>query len=198
MDYHDAVAYLWNVCGIIIMSKNIIIQENGVEQVLSTISKVNTTRDGGGSADWVPEDETTLGQLTVNTNDTSIKARAQGYYGFSVVKVKASGRAVGKNKNGQWKVVTADSSGHFVEHDLPIRIAVVTLPTKTAYEAGEDIVLDGMVVRAYYSDDSEYGLVPSREITVTPTKATSTTITVEWLRIGDKQELTTTFNITVD
>lgn len=180
------------------MSKNIVIQENGVEQTLSAISKISTTRDGGGSAEWVPEDGTTLGQLTVKTNDANITARSQGYYGFSMVRVKASGRAVGKNGSGQWKVITADSSGNFVEHDLPTRIAVVTLPTKTAYETGEDIVLDGMVVRAYYSDDSEYGLVPSREITIDPTKATSTTITVKWPRVGDRRELTTTFNITVD
>lgn len=179
------------------MSKNIVIQESGVDKALSSISKINTNLDGGGSADWVPQDEVNLGEITITTNDTTVKAKSQGYYAFSEVKVKANGKAVGKKKNGQWKVVSVDSNGHFVEKDLPTYITVVTPPTKTAYASDEDIDIDGMVVKAYYSDNSEYGRVRNSKITISPTKATDTTITVTWKRDGDKQELTTTFNITV-
>ena len=179
------------------MSKNIVIQEKGVAQTLNTISRVVTSGSRTGSVDWVPQDECQLGETTIKQNGT-YKASTKGLYAFSKVKVRASGKAVGKDKNGNWKVVDVDENGRFVGHPLPMRIAVVTLPTKTAYTAGEPIDITGMVVKAYYEDSTEYGVVYNGELAISPTTAQGTTVTVRWARVGDKQQLTTTFNITVE
>ena len=177
------------------MSKNISIQENGVAQTLNTISRVVTSGSQRGSVDWVPEDEVQLGDVIINSNG-DFKASEKGLYAFNKVVVKSSGKAVGKNKTtGDWQVVSVDENGKLVRHSLPTRIAVVTPPTKTNYEAGEDIDITGMVAKAYFSDDSEYGTV--YQLSIEPTKAIDTTITVKWNRDGDKQLLTTTFNITI-
>lgn len=174
------------------MSKDISIQENGVAQTLNTISKVVT-----GSVDWVPEDEIQLGDVTIKKNG-EYKASEKNLYAFDKVFVRSNGKAVGKNKTtGDWEVVSVDENGKLIRKSLPTRIAVVTPPTKTNYESGEVINTDGMVVKAYYSDDSEYGIVYKNLYSITPQKATDTTITVKWNRDGDKHLLTTTFSITI-
>lgn len=178
------------------MSKNISIQESGVAQTLNTISTVVTSGQKG-SVDWVPEDEVQLGNVTIKSNG-EYKASEQNLYAFDVVTVHSSGKAVGKNKTtGDWEVVSVDENGKLIRKSLPTRIAVVTPPTKTNYESGEVINTAGMVVKAYYSDDSEYGTVYKSQYTIEPKKATDTTITVKWNRDGDKRLLTTTFSITI-
>ena len=183
------------------MSKSIVIQESGTAKTLNTISVVETNGDRGGSVDWVPEDECTLGDVTITANG-DVKASDHGVYAFSkvVVKVPADAegnRAVGKDKHGNWIVVVRNSNGILIKKSLPSRIAVVTPPTKTNYSSGEAININGIVVKAYYDDDGEYGTVPTKQLTYSPITATGTTVTVKWKRDGDKQELSTTFNITV-
>lgn len=179
------------------MSKNITIQENGVAQTLNTISRVVTSGQRGGDVDWVPEDEVQLGNVTIKSNG-EYTAKEKNLYAFDKVTVKSNGKAVGKNKTtGDWEVVSIDENGKLIRKSLPTRIAVVTPPTKTNYSAGEKITVAGMVVKAYYSDDSEYGTIYKAQYTIEPTTATGTTITVKWNRDGDKHLLTTTFNITI-
>lgn len=182
------------------MSKNIVIQENGVAQTLNTISRVVTDGQPHGSVDWVPEDEVQLGEITINANG-DYPASASGLYAFSKVTVNAKGKAVGKNKNGVYVVYDVDENGYLVEHGLPTRINVVTPPSKTAYIVGESIDITGMVVKAYYSDDSEYGTVPRNKIRINPTVAEGSegtkTISVIWSRDGDGANLTSSFEISV-
>lgn len=179
------------------MSKNISIQENGVAQTLNTISVVETKGSPSGSVDWVPEDEVQLGDVTIKSNG-EFQASEKGLYAFNKVVVKSNGKAVGKNKTtGDWQVVSVDENGKLMRKSLPTRIAVVTPPTKTNYSAGETIDTTGMVLKAYYSDDSEYGTIYKAWYSIEPMTATSTTITVKWYRDGDKALLTTTFSITI-
>ena len=61
------------------MSKNISIKEGGVARS-ATVNKLKTNLVGGGSALWVPEDETRLTTLNVSENGT-YRAANEGYYG---------------------------------------------------------------------------------------------------------------------
>lgn len=182
------------------MSKNIVIQENGVAQTLNTIRRVVTSGMNNGSEDWVPEDECQLGEVSIVGNG-DVTAAEKGLYAFSKVYVNVAedplAKAVGKDQYGNYKVISRDENGVLVERDLPTRIMVTAPPTKTSYTTGEAINVTGMVVKAFYADDTEYGIVRNSKLTITPSTATSTTITVKWNRDGDKAELSTSFNITI-
>lgn len=82
--------------------------------------------------------------------------------------------------------------------DPPDHILITTPPTKLTYEVGETIDITGMVVTAYNSDDSVWGVVPSDEITIDPATAltSATTIIVTWN--NGVEDLTDTFDITVE
>ena len=154
------------------MSKDIVIQESGVAQTLNTIRRVVTSGQKSGSVDWVPEDETQLGEITIKANG-DYTASEKGVYAFAKVTVNAAGKAVGKDDDGNYKVIGVDGNGYLTEHGLPVRIEVVTPPDKTSYITLEPINTAGMVVKAYYDDDSEYGTVPRGEIKIDPIVAPS-------------------------
>lgn len=61
----------------------------------------------------------------------------------------------------------------YVNSLLPVRIAITTPPTKLAYTDGEAIDITGMVVTAYNSDDSVWGIIPLNELTIVPVVAVS-------------------------
>lgn len=54
----------------------------------------------------------------------------------------------------------------------PEYIRITTLPDKLSYADGESIDITGIVVKAYYSDESEWGIVPNDELIISPTVAT--------------------------
>lgn len=89
------------------MSKNITIQEGGVARTLSGVEKIVTNVVGGGTQNWVPEDEAanyvTTGELSVSENGTYY-ASDDGYVGYSEVTVNTPSRLTTKSitENGSY------------------------------------------------------------------------------------------------
>lgn len=95
------------------MSKNIIIEKNGVAQTLQNVEVLRTTAIGGGSVDWLPEDETTLAEITVTENGT-YTADSRSVYGFSRAIVNVPPSEVTGYINGVKYVVSVDENGYLV------------------------------------------------------------------------------------
>ena len=92
------------------MSKNIIIQENGVAQSLSNVEKIKTNVQGGGTVDWVAEDDVALSPLTITANGTYTPGA--GVYGFDTVTVDV--KIVTGKIDGATYEVTLDANGYLV------------------------------------------------------------------------------------
>lgn len=156
------------------MSKNIVIQEGGTGRQLS-VDKLKTNLVGGGTCQWVPEDEVRLTTLHVSENGT-YSASDDGYYGYSEVNVSGVGTVVGKDPDGSGDEAAASvdpETGEIKIEKIPSSIRVITPPTNPygIYQNGQAVVTDGMVVKAYLKSGGEYGVVPNEEITLNPTVA---------------------------
>lgn len=68
------------------MSKDIIIQKNGVDQELNGATKLVTSEYGGLQCTWVPEDERQHTEKTVTKNG-EYAAEDDGFYAYSRVTV---------------------------------------------------------------------------------------------------------------
>lgn len=174
------------------MSKNIVIQEGGVGRQF-TADKLKTALVGGGSCNWVPEDETTVGTKHITENGT-YKASDDGYYGYSQVTVSGIGSATGTDPDTGETVnySTNGQTGEIEKRVLPIQIKVATPPTKQNYEDGDLIDFTGIVVKAYKDantlwDDEEYplGVIPRNELTFSDKVADITKVDNEGCEITD-------------
>lgn len=164
------------------MSKNITIQEGGVARQFGGVPRIRTDEVGGGSCWWVPEDETELTNKTITENGT-YDAADDGVYGWDTINVNVPGGAGGDPggigssivgtdpDDGEEYYIGVDDNGELEKIKLPVRIEVITPPTKTEYEDGEYINPTGIVVRAYYADGTEYGSVLPSELGYEPEKA---------------------------
>lgn len=94
------------------MSKNIIIQKNGVDQTLTGTEQIYTNDMENGTIHWVPEDELVLSELNVTQPGTYTPGA--GIYGFSVVTATLQAESVTGTIDGVTYVVTVDSSGNLV------------------------------------------------------------------------------------
>ena len=72
------------------MSKDIIIKESGVAKSLNGVDRITTKLVNGSSANWIPEDETELAEISVTSNGQYV-ASGFGYYGFVKVNVNVAG-----------------------------------------------------------------------------------------------------------
>lgn len=72
------------------MSKDIIIEESGVAKNLNDVDRITTKLVSGNSANWIPEDETELAEISVTSNGQYV-ASGFGYYGFVKVNVSVAG-----------------------------------------------------------------------------------------------------------
>lgn len=168
------------------MSKNIVIQEGGIGKQL-TADKLKTDLVGGGSCLWVPEDEVLVGTKHITQNGT-YEASADNLYGYNTITVDVPGGAGGSAPGssgtpggigstivgtdpvtGEEQAITVDENGELVTTRLPEKIAVTTRPTKTEYTDGQTINPTGIIVHAYYGDDSDYGTVLNSELSYDPT-----------------------------
>ena len=70
-------------------------------------------------------------------------------------------------------------------------IDITTEPTKTSYTYGDDLDLSGMVVKAYYSDNTSKTITDYTVSGYDPTKVGKQTVTVHYL------DMTDTFDVTV-
>ena len=184
------------------MAKNITIETDGTAVNYNGVKKLETHDIQGSSTKWIPMDETKLAKKTVKKNKT-YKAKSDGYYGYSQVKVKVGGNVTGvKADNGKPYMVFVDDGGNLVYTEIPVSISIITNPTKTAYSSGEPIDVTGAVVKAYLTDGEEWGVCPVDELYTTPeiadvSEGASQTITMNWDRDEDGETLTDTFSITV-
>lgn len=163
------------------MSKNIIIQKNGVDQTLTGIEKLRTPKSGGGTCDWIPEDEAKGGVLYINKNGT-YAASAAGLRGFTKAVVRvASNQVSGIGADGNIHSIGVDDLGNLTDEMLPSEIRVTTIPNKTLYSYGATMDYTGLVVTAYdalgnvWTGDGEYpdGIIPMKEL-ILPVKIAET------------------------
>lgn len=129
------------------MSKNITIQEGGVARTLSGVEKIVTNVVGGGTQNWVPEDEAanyvTTGELSVSENGTYY-ASDDGYIGFSKVEVDTPSRLTSKTitENGTYDA-SDDGYDGFSSVDVNVEGSVpTTLIEKQITENGEYVARD--------------------------------------------------------
>lgn len=158
------------------MSKNIVIQEDGVSKNM-TVDKLSTVEVGGGSVSWVPEDEAVdyanLGELYADENGAYYSAD-DNVAGYSQVVVNNPAEyIVGIDSDGNMYKYTVDD-GQLVKSVQPASIALISPPTKTEYINGETIDYTGMVVKLYKGNGFTFidtahpdGLLSLSELTLT-------------------------------
>ena len=168
------------------MSKNIVIQEGGNGKQF-TASKLNTALVGGGSCNWVPEDEVGLTTLNVSANGT-YTASSEGHYGYSQVTVNVAGGAggapggagssiIGTDTDGDTVVSTVEDDGSITTEKQVDRIRIGVMPTKTVYVDGEAIDVTGMTVMGLTTTGTYLKFIPLSEITISPTEADISQVT---------------------
>lgn len=170
------------------MSKNIIIEQDGVAQSLSNVSRLRLKAPTGGTVHFYPEDETVLAEVEITANGTYTPPANS--YGVSKATVNVTAnQTCGSGQDGQYYKVTVEND-EFVWTEVPKSIAVTIPPTKTAYADNEALDYVGMVVTMLRGDgtvytDSTYtdGIVPSAELTKPTTRARygMKAVTVLWL-----------------
>lgn len=150
------------------MAKSIIIQEGGIGKQL-TVDKLQTNKVGGGTCNWVPEDDARLTTKSIS-EDGTYTASDEGYYGYSQVTVHGIGRVTGIDpQSGEEKTITTDpTTGEIVEEVVPVEIRITTPPAKTEYHTGEAIDMSGAVIKAYGATGQEMQTVPLNQITINP------------------------------
>ena len=155
------------------MAQNISILEGGTAQQFGQVNKLKIANSGGGTSLWVPEDELNTKSLHVDSNGTYYASQDE-CYGYDEVSVNITDECFGYDDDGNLWDVEVDDEGFLEEEEMPVRIEIVTPPDKTSYIPLEPINTAGMVVKAYYGDDSEYGVIPRNEITIDPIVAPAT------------------------
>lgn len=181
--------------------KTVIIQQHGESSTEANISELETNKLGRGSATWIPQSDVSTGAITITHNGT-YKASDTNYYAFSKAVINSNGKAYGK-KDGKKYLVKKDGNGYITYLEVPDKLGIVTLPSKTVYTRGETIVLTGIRAVAQYADGSIYREIGANELIASPPTATSSSITVLWSYIDsdDGEEvfiLETAFDITIE
>lgn len=131
------------------MSKDIIIQQGGVDQQLDGVEMLRTNAADSGTVDWFPYSEAQLEDLSATANNTYTPE--SGVYGFRMVAVSVPATSItGKGPDGNDYTVTTDGEGHIVEAKVPSEIRVVTPPNYVGpYVAGDTLDFTGIEVKAY-------------------------------------------------
>ena len=89
------------------MSKTPVINKNDGTSWYDTAAKLRTVEMGGGSTDWVQEDDTKAENLNVTENG-DYPAASAGKYGYGYVNVSIPGTTVRGTKDGKTYEVTVD------------------------------------------------------------------------------------------
>lgn len=171
--------------------ENITILEGGKAENFGQVTKLKTS-NGSGHDLWVPKTDVKTGHLSVKKNGlyytnqyeptASEKKDGHAYdiYGWDTITVSVKKKVKGKKKKRSPKTgleydaptsVDVDDDGNLIETELPVYIEIEQPPDKLEYRDGESISKAGMVVKAYYADDREWGTVPNSETTLDPSTA---------------------------
>ncbi|MCR5718677.1 MAG: hypothetical protein K6F80_06570 [Oscillospiraceae bacterium] len=173
------------------MAKNITILEGSTSKSFSNVNKLRVNNVGGGTSDWVPEDEVQLTTKHISENGT-YTASDDGYYGYSEVTVSGVGGfnytagegdsigGVDLTEGNEYDISADPETGDVTVIELPSAIAVTHQPDKTSYIDGEEIDPDGLVVQAYTAngdlwENENYfqGTIPVNELILDPTHASA-------------------------
>lgn len=167
---------------------NISILEGGKTENFGQVTKLRTS-NGSDHDLWVPKTDVETKHLSVKKNglhytnqyEPTASEKKEGkfhdVYGWDTITVSVNKKAKGKKKKISPSTgieydaptsVDVDDDGNLVETELPVSIDIKTPPNKLEYRDGENISKTGMVVKAYYADDSEWGIVPLDEISIDP------------------------------
>lgn len=167
------------------MAKKVAILEGDKSRRFGGVKYLRTNLTGGGTCEWVPEDDRKLKTKTIKKNGTYRIADEKGdYYGFSQVTVSVSNSTTGKKKpstggdGNEYSVKVNEDTGMLEEKVLPSSIRITTQPSKTTYTNGESISLNGAVIKAYKADGGLWvaegysgGVIPLNELEIEPTTA---------------------------
>lgn len=99
------------------MAKNIVIAEGTQGKTFTGVEKIRTKLQGGGSQNWIPEDEAgeyaKLKALTVRANGEYIASRdnVAGYKSVKVT-VKANTKSISVDHNGTYNAADEDIDGY--------------------------------------------------------------------------------------
>lgn len=99
------------------MAKNIVIAEGTQGKTFTGVEKIRTKLQGGGSQNWIPEDEASeyakLKALTVRANGEYIASR-DNVAGYKSVKVnvKANTKSISIDHNGVYNAADEDIDGY--------------------------------------------------------------------------------------
>ena len=153
--------------------------KEGDESKALTLQMLEVKKQGGGTEFFVRKNDVKLGTKSVTQNGT-YTAAADGKYGFSQFSVNVRGgngsadshgkptggdikpggagsAVVGTDpETGNDEFVGVDEDGVLVTTPVPSGIQIVTLPTKTDYNAGETMVYTSLVVKMVNRDGSTY------------------------------------------
>ncbi|MBR2697942.1 MAG: hypothetical protein IKE76_05050 [Clostridia bacterium] len=146
---------------------------------------LETTQDGGGTVQWVPEEEVALGTKSVNVDNRTYKASDDGKYGYSEFTV--SGISITKDGD---TITHTDGTGTKT-YTLPHHIRVEHPPLKIAYVDGETIDFSGMLVKAYNEDGTVWtdethpgGVIPLNELILSVTVADIESVHADYFTDG--------------
>lgn len=148
------------------MSKNIIIQNNGIDVSYTGIKKIKTRKSTGGTLYWVPEGEQPTAVKTITANGT-YKASDESLYAYSQAIVNVPGAAKGSETGrdradcNDYNITVNPQTDEIVKTKIPSGIIIATPPTKTTYVDGETINYSGMVVKTVDGNGNEIATVPS-------------------------------------
>lgn len=160
------------------MSKNIIIQNNGVSVTYTGAKKIKTRNAKGGTLYWLPEGEQPTAVKNITANGT-YKASDENLYAYSQAIVNVPGAAkdseTGRDRTdgNDYNVTVDPQTDEIVKTKIPSGIIIATPPTKTTYTDGETINYSGMVVKTVDGNGNEIATVPSSAVITEVTVADS-------------------------
>lgn len=170
---------------------NITILEGGKAENFGQVAKLRTN-NGSDHDLWVPKTDVETKHLSVKKNglhytnqyQPTVSEKKEGkfhdVYGWDTITVSVKKKVKGKKRKTSPSTgleydaptsVDVDDDGNLIETELPVSIEIEIPPSKLEYNDGENISNNGMVVKAYYADDREWGVVPNNEITLEPSVA---------------------------
>lgn len=164
------------------MSKNVAIAEGGTAKTFSGVAKLRTALVGGGTCDWVPQDDAndfaTVTTLTATENGVyTPPAGTAGYSAVTVDVPNTGGYLTGADSDGNLYKLTV-SGDTLSKTKIPSAIAVTAPPTLRTYAPGHAIDFTGLTVKLYDGagdlfTNSRYpdGVVPHSELTFPITTA---------------------------
>lgn len=177
--------------------KSITIKEGDLGKTMPSIDYLEIPKQGGGMTKWAAEENFPLKEKTVKGNGT-FYAELDDCYGFSEFTVEVDKESHTGDDGNEYVDDVVDGGGdeggdEVVEKLVPSSIKIETKPTKLTYEDGQDITIEGIVVKAYCGDGNLFtsedypdGIIPIDELEFEPKKADFEKAQFHWVLLTSK------------